>query len=91
MPDAASFPRYIYGLHEPGGEYLMERKGKPGWIVFTYGLGHDPNNHHGQDAGAHGVVVVHGDCGGVVRAPRSPVKVPQVEVVAGRGVSVYLL
>ena len=49
MPDAVSFPRYIFGLHEPGGEYLMEQKGKQGWIVFTHGLGHDPNNHFGQD------------------------------------------
>lgn len=42
-------PRYIFGLHEPGGEWLMEEKGKPGWIVFTHGLGHDPNDHNGLD------------------------------------------
>lgn len=48
MPDV-KFPKYIFGLHEPGGEYLMEEKGKVGWILFTHGLGHDPNDQNGQD------------------------------------------
>ena len=43
------FPKYIFGLHEPGGEHLMEEKGKIGWILFTHGLGHDPDDTNGQD------------------------------------------
>jgi len=40
-------PPYIFGLHEPGGEHLME--GYPGWIVFLCELGHDPNDISGRD------------------------------------------
>jgi len=40
---------YIYGLHEPGGEWLMTEKGRLGWILFTHGLGHDPNQTGGID------------------------------------------
>ncbi|MBN1640729.1 MAG: N-acetylmuramoyl-L-alanine amidase [Anaerolineae bacterium] len=49
MADAAAFPRYIFGLHEPGGEWLMAEKGRRGWIVFTHELGRDPNNRSGHD------------------------------------------
>jgi hypothetical protein len=49
MPDQVSFPKYIFGLHEPGGEWLMEEKGKRGWIVFTHGLGRDPRDYNGYD------------------------------------------
>ena len=49
MADQPSFPKYIFGLHEPGGEWLMEEEEKHGWIVFTHELGHDPNVHHGHD------------------------------------------
>jgi hypothetical protein len=49
MSEKLSFPQYIFGLHEPGGEHLMEEKGKKGWIVFTHELGHDPNNQSGTD------------------------------------------
>lgn len=38
---------YIHGLHEPGGEHLMADK--PGWIVFTESIGHDPGNLSGAD------------------------------------------
>ena len=44
-----TFPKYTFGLHEPGGERLMEEKGKRGWILFTHGLGHDPNDQNGHD------------------------------------------
>ena len=49
MPEQLSFPQYIFGLHEPGGEHLMEEKHRKGWIVFTHELGHDPNNQSGTD------------------------------------------
>jgi len=41
--------RPLFGLHEPGGEYLMARAGQRGWIVFTHALGHDPRNQTGTD------------------------------------------
>ena len=46
---AVEFPKYIYGLHDPGGEFLMAEKDKRGWIVFTHELGHDPSHHGGFD------------------------------------------
>jgi hypothetical protein len=49
MAEGPVFPRYIFGLHEPGGEWLMEEKGKKGWIVFTERLFHDPKNQSGRD------------------------------------------
>jgi hypothetical protein len=39
--------KYLHGLHDPGGEHLMGDK--PGWIVFTEELGHDPDIHTGRD------------------------------------------
>lgn len=42
-------PEHIFGLHEPGGEQLMLDAGKPGWIVFSEEIGHDPNNFGGKD------------------------------------------
>lgn len=41
--------KYIFGLHDAGGEQLMLDAGRPGWIVFTEELGADPNNHSGRD------------------------------------------
>lgn len=41
--------KYIFGLHDAGGETLMLDAGRPGWIVFTEELGADPNNHSGRD------------------------------------------
>jgi len=38
---------YIHGMHEPGGEFLIENP--PGWIVFTHELGHDPSHRIGFD------------------------------------------
>jgi hypothetical protein len=49
MSEEANFPKYIFGLHEPGGEWLMEEKNKRGWILFTHGLGHDPSDNNGHD------------------------------------------
>ena len=40
---------YIFGIHEPGGEQNMRDAGKPGWIVFTEGIGDDPNARGGRD------------------------------------------
>lgn len=40
---------YLYGFHDPGGERYMIEAGKPGWIVFTEGIGRDPNNRSGFD------------------------------------------
>ena len=40
---------YLYGLHDPGGEQHMLDAGTPGWIVFTEGIGHDPNDRSGGD------------------------------------------
>jgi hypothetical protein len=36
-------PRYLYGFHDPGGEQLMLDAGKPGWVLITEEVGHDPN------------------------------------------------
>jgi len=40
---------YLYGLHEPGGEYLYAKNGVTGWIVHTHGLGHNPTDNGGVD------------------------------------------
>lgn len=40
-------PPYIFGLHEPGGEWLMEDC--PGWILHLCELGHNPNDTRGCD------------------------------------------
>lgn len=39
--------RFLHGLHEPGGEWLMGDF--PGWIVFTHKLGDDPTHDSGCD------------------------------------------
>lgn len=41
--------RWLYGIHDPGGEYLMLRAGKPGWVVLSQSIGHDPANKEGAD------------------------------------------
>ncbi len=40
---------YIFGIHEPGGEELMLEAGKPGWVMFSEALGHDPDDRSGVD------------------------------------------
>lgn len=49
MADTPTYPKHIFGLHEPGGEWLMAEKGKSGWILFTHALGHDPADQSGHD------------------------------------------
>ncbi len=46
---ADQISKHIFGMHDPGGEFLMLEKGKPGWIVFTHELGHDPNHTAGYN------------------------------------------
>ncbi len=42
-------PRYLYGFHDPGGEHLMVGAGKPGWVLVTEEIGHDPDWQSGWD------------------------------------------
>ncbi len=49
MPRRLFDSEYIFGLHDPGGEQLMVDAGKPGWVLFTEELGHDPNDFSGRD------------------------------------------
>jgi len=49
MVDTPAYPKHIFGLHEPGGEWLMSEKGKSGWILFTHALGHDPADQSAHD------------------------------------------
>ena len=41
--------KYIYGLHELGGEHLFGEGRVSGWVVFTHELGHDPTHSGGAD------------------------------------------
>ena len=55
-------PPYIFGIHDPGGEYLMEEKGKTGWVLVTEEIGHNPNdmsggNYSSIESHGHGVIV----------------------------------
>ncbi|MCP4199650.1 MAG: hypothetical protein GY762_21100 [Proteobacteria bacterium] len=47
MPRPLFDSEYLYGFHDPGGEHVMLGEGIPGWVLFTTGIGHDPNNHSG--------------------------------------------
>lgn len=49
MPRPLFDSPYIFGLHDPGGEYLMAQANRRGWIVFTVEVGSDPNNQSGFD------------------------------------------
>lgn len=40
---------YLFGFHDPGGEYLMLAANRPGWILFSEAIGHDPNDRSGKD------------------------------------------
>ena len=40
---------YIFGLHEQGGENHMSDAGRKGWVLFTEGVGSDPNARNGGD------------------------------------------
>ena len=41
--------RWIFGLHDAGGEQYMLDAKKPGWIVFSEAIGADPKNRSGRD------------------------------------------
>lgn len=53
---------YIFGIHDPGGEFLFEQEGKTGWIVFTESLGSDAKDLTTKDYSSwamkgHGIIV----------------------------------
>ncbi|NLD73690.1 MAG: LysM peptidoglycan-binding domain-containing protein [Chloroflexi bacterium] len=39
---------YLHGLEGRGGEYLMERAGKPGWVLLGEAVGADPRDRSGR-------------------------------------------
>jgi hypothetical protein len=47
--DESHFPKYIFGLHDPGGQNLMVEKQKQGWMLVTEELGADPHGPGGPD------------------------------------------
>ena len=49
QPSSTHESDFIFGVHEPGGEELMLQAAKPGWIVFTEAVGHDPEETSGLD------------------------------------------
>ncbi len=49
MPRPLIDSEYIFGIHEPGGEAHMLAAGRPGWILFTEAIGHDPSDTSGVD------------------------------------------
>lgn len=48
-PDESHFPKYIFGLHDPGGQHVMVEKNKQGWVLVTEELGADPHGPGGPD------------------------------------------
>ncbi len=40
---------YLYGLHDPGGEGVMLDLEVPGWLLFTEGIGYNPQDTQGRD------------------------------------------
>ena len=49
MPRQLFDSPFIFGIHEPGGERHMTDASKPGWIVFTEGIGSEANDKGGKD------------------------------------------
>lgn len=49
MPRPLLDSPYIFGLHDPGGEWIMAQAGRRGWILFTEAVGSDPNDRSGAD------------------------------------------
>jgi hypothetical protein len=41
--------RYLFGIHDPGGESLMAEANKKGWVLVTEQIGRNPYEHSGQD------------------------------------------
>ena len=46
---AGQEPRYLFGFHDLGGESIMLQAGKPGWVLVTEELGHDPGDQSTRD------------------------------------------
>lgn len=44
QPVPAHYPKYIYGLHESGGEQLMVKAARPGWVLELAAIGLDGSN-----------------------------------------------
>lgn len=40
---------YIFGIYEPGGEQYMLAANRPGWVLFSEAVGHDPEDRTGVD------------------------------------------
>ncbi len=53
MPRPLIDSPFIFGIHEPGGEQHMLDANRPGWIVFTESVGHDPEDRSGVDYSAY--------------------------------------
>jgi hypothetical protein len=49
MPRPLRDSVYLFGIHDPGGEHLMLQAGKPGWVLFTEKIGHDPADQSSRD------------------------------------------
>lgn len=49
MPRHAFESEFLYGLHDPGGEWIMRVAGCHGWVLFTEEIGFDPNDQGGSD------------------------------------------
>ena len=41
--------RYLFGLHDPGGESLMADANKKGWVLATEEVGRNPHDQSGKD------------------------------------------
>lgn len=41
---SSRLPAYIYGIHETGGQDLMLKAGRPGWVLELAKVGSDPHN-----------------------------------------------
>ncbi len=41
--------KWLYGIHDAGGEQLMLEAGKPGWVVCSEVIGHDPEDLSGRN------------------------------------------
>lgn len=51
----------LYGFHDPGGEQLMIDAGKPGWVLVSEEIGHNPRSRRGksyQDLADKGIKVI---------------------------------
>ncbi len=49
MLDWPSESPWLYGIHDAGAEQVMLEAGKPGWVVCSAVIGHDPQDHSGLD------------------------------------------